>query len=112
MAELGKILAQFQNTVPATSEEIYLAPAGRLSKVESIFVCNIGANARTFDISVDKTGDNPGSPQSKDYLYYHRAIAGGETVAISTVIRMEAGDRMEGASDEAGVIFNVYGTEY
>lgn len=112
MAELGKILAQIENGTPDTSEEIYLAPAGRLSKVESIFVCNIDSSPRTFSISVDKGGDNPGVPENKDYLYFNHTIAGGETIAITTIIRLEAGDRMEGEANGEGVIFNVYGTEY
>ena len=112
MAELGKILAQKEFAVVDVSEELYVAPTGQLTKVESIFVCNKDTVAHTFDISVDKTGDNPLAPEPKDYLYYHYPIASYTTVAISVAIRMESGDRMEGASDSRHVIFNVYGTEY
>ena len=113
MAELGKILAQqIINDPPTGSQEIYLAPTGQLTKVESIFVCNTSGSARTFNISVDKTGDNPGVPQDKDYLYYQHTLGINETLAITTVIRLEGGDRMEAVADDVGVTFNVYGTEY
>jgi hypothetical protein len=112
MAEVGKALAQVVSDGVGISKELYVCPTGTYVKIESIFVCNQSTSPQWFTISVDKGGDNPGAPETKDFLYYAHTIAASETFVVNDIIRLEADDRVEGESETTQVVFNLYGMVY
>jgi hypothetical protein len=73
----------------ATEEDLYTVPTVAVSKIVSIFICNISATATSFRISHSVGG---GATDNKDYRYYDIAIPGNDTFLMTTPIFGNTGD--------------------
>lgn len=107
MADLAKLLGQ--NAPAATTEtDLYTVPGATNTTVSTIIVCNRGATAATFRISI---ADGGGATTNKDYLYYDLPLAANDSYAATLGITLEATDKVKVYASTANLSFNLFGVE-
>lgn len=107
MADLAKLLGQ---SAPAatTETDLYTVPAVTNTTVSSVVVCNRGASATTFRISI---ADGGGATANKDYLYYDVAIPAFDTFIATIGATLEATDKIKVYAGNGNLSFNAFGIE-
>jgi hypothetical protein len=75
---IGRCLGQVVS-VSTTEKVLYQVPYKTQSRIEAIFVCNRGAGASTFRISVNI---NKNATATLDYIYYDVSISGNNTMLL------------------------------
>lgn len=102
-----KVLGQL--AAAATTEgDIYTCPTDKDAIVNTITVCNRGASATTFRLSVSVAG---GATASKDYLYYDEPLPGNRTFVCTMGVTMAETDVLRGYAGSANVSFNAFGRQ-
>ena len=104
MAETLKVLGQINNT----AGDLYTVPPATSAMVSSIVVCNRGATATTFRISVRVAG---GVANDKQFLYYDVALPANDTFVCILGIGLATTDVITIASGAAQVSFTAFGEE-
>src|SRR5512144_2906041 len=104
MAETRKILGQL-NPGATSLTAVYTVPAATQSVVSSIMVCNKGATAATFRVSVAVAG---AGDNAKQYLYYDLALDAYDTFAATLGVTLGATDVVRGYASSADLVFNVF----
>lgn len=107
MTENYGILAQASPSA-TTLTSIYTVPAGRMSVISSIVVCNQSAGDKTFRLSVAKSAE---ANANKQYLTYDMPIEGNTTVTLQLGITLSAGDVVRVYISATTISFNLFGTE-
>jgi len=107
VAETLKVLGQSAPgaTTPA---DLYTVPPVTTAVLSSIVVCNRGATATTFRVSVAVAG---AATEDKQYLYYDVAIPANETFSATLGIGLGAADKVRGYAGNANLTFQVFGEE-
>ena len=107
MADLAILLGQ---AAPAatTETDLYTVPASTNTTVSSVVICNRGATAATFRISVT---DGGGATQNSDYLYYDLQLQANDTFVATIGATLEATDKIKVYASTANLSFNAFGVE-
>lgn len=107
MAVTRKVLGQ--SAPSATTEtELYTVPGATTAVVSTITICNRGASAATFRVSVSV---NDVATANKDYIYYDVALAANDTFAATMGITLGANDTIRVYASSANLSFNLFGQE-
>lgn len=110
MAQAYKILGQAA-TSATTLTDVYTVPSSPSTSqtvVSSIFVCNRGASATTFRISISPNGAADANSQ---YIAFDTPIAANDFVAITSGITMDASDIVRCYAGNANLTFSIFGSE-
>lgn len=102
-----KVLGQAA-PLATTETVIYAVAAGKEAVVSSIVVCNRGAAATTFRISVSSGG---GATASKDYIYYDLPIEAYDTFVLTGGLSLAASDVVRGYAGTANLSIGIFGNE-
>lgn len=107
MAEALKVLGQAA-LAATTLTDVYTVPASTSATVSTITVCNRGATAATFRISVAVAGaaDTPAQ-----YIYYDQALDAYSTYAATIGVTLAATAKIRAYASTANVSVNVFGIE-
>ncbi len=107
MADTLKVLGQA--TLAATTlTDVYTVPAARSATVSTIQVCNRGATAGTFRLSVAIAGaaDTPAQ-----YIYYDQALDANSSFSITVGITLATTDKIRAFASSANFSINIFGVE-
>ncbi len=106
-SEIRKVLGQAA-LAATTLTDVYAVPAATQAVVSSIAVCNKGAGAATFRVSiaVAAAADDP-----KQYIYYDMAIGGNVTIPVTIGIALGALDVVRVYGSSADFSVTVFGVE-
>ena len=107
MAETLKVLGQLA-AAATTAETLYTVPGATTAVVSSIVVCNRGATATTFRISIRVAG---AGADNKQYLYYDTIIPANDTFVATLGISLGAADVITTYAGAAQVTFQAFGEE-
>lgn len=91
-----------------TETDLYTVPASKEAVVSSIVVCNRGAAATTFRISVASGG---GATTTKDYLYYDLPIEAYDTFVLTGGLSLATTDKIKVYAGTANLSFSAFGNE-
>jgi hypothetical protein len=91
-----------------TETDLYVVPADHSAVISSLVVCNRGATAATFRISVSVAG---AATSNKDYLYYDLLIPPNETFVFTGGITMDETDEMRVYASTGNFSFSLFGQE-
>lgn len=93
----------------ATTETLlYTVPALTSTVASSISVCNRGATASTFRVSISVGG---GATANKDYLYYDVPIPANDTFIATIGITLATGDVVRVFGGNANLSFSLWGAQ-
>ena len=108
MATTYKILAQ--SAPVATTPTLLYGPVGTgISTVMStIAVCNRGATASTYRISLRQAGD---ADATKQYLVYDASVPANSTASYTLGITLAATDAVYVYSSSTNLTFQAFGSE-
>lgn len=108
MATNYKILAQSAPT--ATTPTLLYGPvgAGISTVISTIYVCNRGAAAASYRISVRQAGD---ADAPKQYLVYDASVPANSTATYTHGITLAATDAVYVYASNGNVSFNAFGSE-
>lgn len=107
MAQTLKVLGQVA-TSATTETDLYVVPASTTAAVSSVVVCNRGASATTFRISVSVDG---AVTANKDYLYYDVSIGANDTFIATIGITLGDTDKIRVYAGNANLSFTAFGAE-
>jgi len=107
VAETLKVLGQLA-AAATTAETLYTVPGATSAMVSSIVVCNRGATATTFRVSVRVAG---AGADNKQYLYYDVALPANDTFVASLGIGLATTDVVTTYAGAAQVTFSLFGEE-
>jgi hypothetical protein len=107
MPVVYKVLGQ-QAPSATTATALYTVPGSTEAIVSTITVCNRGAAAGTFRLSVRPNG---ATLANQHYIAYDAPIAAKETQSFSLGVTVDATDVVEVYGSSADFSFNAYGTE-
>jgi hypothetical protein len=107
MATAYKVLGQSAPSA-TTATDVYTVPSSTEAVVSTIFVCNRGATAATYRISVRPNG---ATQADQHYLAYDAVILANDSVAITVGTTMDAADVITVYASTANLSFNVFGSE-
>jgi len=102
-----KVLGQLAPSA-TTETELYEVPASTETVISSLAVCNRGASAATFRVSVSVGG---GATANKDYLYYDLLIPPNDTFIATSGFTMAAGDIMRVYCSNGSFSISLFGQE-
>ena len=107
LAYENKVLGQ---AAPAATmlTALYTVPASHSVKEAEILVCNRGATATTFRISVAVGGE---ADATKQYLYYDVPIDANDSFNASIGLTLAAGDVVRCYAGNANLSFTLFGSE-
>lgn len=107
MALTLKVLGQ-QAPAATTATDLYTVPGATSAVVSSLVVCNRGATATTFRVSVRVAG---AADATKQYLYYDTNVAKNDTFAATLGISLAATDVVTVYAGNANLSFSLFGQE-
>lgn len=107
MADTLKILGQAALAI-TTLTDVYTVPAARSATISTITVCNRGATATTFRLSVAIAG---AANTNAQYLFYDQAIDAYSTFTITIGMTLAATDKIRAYAASANVSVNIFGVE-
>jgi hypothetical protein len=107
MAVTRKILGQAAPNA-TTETDLYTVTNGATAIVSTITVCNRGATAATFRVSVSLDG---AATANKDYIYYDVTLAANDTFAATLGITLGDTDKIRVYASTANLSFNAFGQE-
>jgi hypothetical protein len=107
MATTIKVLAQVA-PLATTSTALYTVPALTSAVVSSLTVCNRGAAATTFRVSISVGG---GAIATKDYVYYDVIIPPQDTFIATVGLTLGAADIVRCYAGTADLSFQLFGQE-
>ena len=107
MATTLKVLGQ--SAPSATTETtLYTVPAATSTVASSLVICNRGAVADAFRVSVSVAG---GATATKDYLFYDLPIDANDTFIATIGIALAATDVVRVYAGTTSLSFNLFGQE-
>ena len=107
MANTYKILGQV-SPAATTQTDLYTVPAATSTVCSSISICNRGASATMFRVSVSQGG---AATANKDYIYYDVMLASNDTFIATIGVTLAATDKVRVYSGNSSLSFHLYGTE-
>lgn len=107
MPNAYKVLGQSAPSA-TTATTLYTVPSATEVVVSTITVCNRGATAGTFRISVRPDG---ASLANQHYIIYDASCASYDTITLTLGITMNASDVLEVYASSANFSFNAFGSE-
>ena len=107
MAETLKVLAQ---SAPAatTLTDVYTTPSLTSTTVSTLTVCNRGATAATFRISVAVNG---AADTAAQYIFYDQSLDAYSTYSATIGMTLAAADKIRAYASNANLSINVFGIE-
>lgn len=94
--------------VIGTADILYTCPADTATVVSTISVCNTGATAATYRISISTTT----SFVAAGYLVYNATVEPSETVFLTCGFTLDATNKyLLCSSSSSGVSFSAFGSE-
>jgi len=107
MTDTVKVLGE--SAPGATSlTDLYTVPAATSTTVSTITVCNRGATATTFRVSVAPAGAGDAASQ---YVYYDVPINENDTFATTVGLTLATTDKIRVYAGNANLTFAVFGVE-
>lgn len=103
----AKVLGQ-SAPLAVTETALYTVPAATQAIISSIVICNQGANATTFRLSVRVGG---GVTAAQDYIAYEITIGAQDTITMTLGLTMAATDVLRCFTTVATVSFSAFGQE-
>ena len=107
MATAYKVLGQSAPSA-TTATALYTVPSATETVVSTVTVCNRGASAGTFRISVRPNG---ASLANQHYLVYDASCASKDTITLTLGITIDATDVLEVYASSGDFSFNAFGSE-
>lgn len=107
MATAYKVLGQSAPSA-TTATTLYTVPSATETVVSTVTVCNRGATAGTFRISVRPNG---ATLADRHYLVFDASCASYDTITLTLGITMDASDVLEVYASSANFSFNAFGSE-
>lgn len=107
MADTLKVLGQAA-LAATTLTDVYTVPASKSTTVSTITVCNRGATAATFRVSVAVAGVADASSQ---YLFYDQALDPYSTFAVTIGVTLATTDKIRAYASNANLSINIFGVE-
>lgn len=107
MAEAIKVLGQL-NPAATTLTALYTVPANKVAVTSTLSVCEKGAAAATYRISVAVAG---AADNAKQYIVYDSALAANESKFLTIGLTLGTGDVVRVYASTANVAFNLFGAE-
>ena len=93
----------------ATTETLlYTCPASTGTVISTIVICNRGATAAMFRLSIAASG---GATNNKDYIYYDVTLGGNDTFAATFGITLSATDKVNVYASNTNLSFSIFGEE-
>lgn len=107
MADTFKVLGQ---SAPAATTEtlLYTVPALKSTTISTITVCNRGATAATFRVSISPAG---AATANQHYMYYDQTLSAYSTWAATLGITLATTDVIRIYASSANLSFNMFGVE-
>lgn len=102
-----KIIAQVDPGA-ATPTDLYTVPGATSFIGSTLFVCNRGASAATFRVSLSVAG---AATAAKDYIYYDVSIPANDTLALTAGLTMAVTDKMRVYASTSTISFSLFGSE-
>lgn len=107
MADTLKVLGQ--SALSATTlTDVYTVPSATNTTVSTITVCNRGATAVTFRVSIAVAG---AANTNAQYLYYDQELDANSTFTSTIGLTLGATDVVRAYASNANVSVNVFGVE-
>jgi hypothetical protein len=107
MATAYKVLGQSAPSA-TTATDLYTVPASTETVISTIFVCNRGATAATYRISIRPNGD---TQANQHYLAYDALLLANDSIAITVGCTLDAADVITVYASTANLSFNAFGSE-
>lgn len=107
MSNAYKILGQV-SPAATTETDLYTVPTFTSTVCSSMSICNRGATATTFRISISQAG---AATTNKDYLYYDVTLAGNDTFIATIGVTLATTDKVRVYAGNASLSFQIWGTE-
>lgn len=106
---MGSFAVLGQSAPAAVTEtDLYAVPRTAQAVVSSLVICNRGAVADTFRVSVSV---DAAVTATKDYLYYDLPISANDTFIATVGISLSALDVVRVYSGTGNLSFNLFGTQ-
>lgn len=102
-----KVLGQSAPSA-TTATALYTVPSATETVVSTVTVCNRGASAGTFRISVRPDG---ASLANQHYIVYDASCAAKDTITLTLGITIDASDVLEVYASSGDFSFNAFGSE-
>lgn len=107
MAETFKILGQAA-LAATTLTDVYTVPAATSASISSVIVCNRGATATTFRISLAIAGAGDATAQ---YLYFDTPIEANDTFIATIGVTLATTDVLRAFAGNTSLSVNVVGVQ-
>lgn len=107
MATTYKILGQVQPTL-GTNTTLYTVPSATSTVISTLTICNAGLNAGTYNVAVRQAG---ASLTGAQYIAFSASLNPGDTSALTMGMTLAATDVVTVYSSNAGLSFNLFGSE-
>lgn len=107
MATAYKVLGQSAPSA-TTATALYTVPSATETVVSTVTVCNRGASAGTFRVSVRPDG---ASLANQHYVVYDASCAAKDTITLTLGITIDASDVLEVYASSGDFSFNAFGSE-
>lgn len=107
MATAYKVLGQSAPSA-TTATDLYTVPSATETVISTIFVCNRGATAATYRISIRPNG---AAQANQHYLAYDALLLANDSIAITVGCTLDATDVVTVYASTANLSFNAFGSE-
>jgi hypothetical protein len=107
MATAYKVLGQSAPSA-TTATDLYTVPASTETVVSTIFICNRGATAATYRISIRPNG---ATQADQHYIAYDALLLANDSIAITVGCTLDAADVITVYASTANLSFNAFGSE-
>lgn len=108
MAIHYKVLGQVVPSASNTWTQIYAVPTGKEAICSSLTVANLTTDDVLYRMRIRVTGE---AANNKQIIVYDTASAAGISQALQLSMTMSAGDIVEIYAGDAGMAFNLFGSE-
>lgn len=110
MADELKVLGQISPSA-TTYTTLYTVPNLAQTTVSSILICDQGSGATAYRISVHIAGADTGSPTTKQFLFFDKALASKATDVHVLGMTLNQSDVIQVYADDADISFTMFGVE-
>ena len=107
MATAYKVLGQSAPSA-TTATDLYTVPSATETVVSTIFICNRGATAATYRVSIRPNG---ATQANEHYIAYDALLLANDSIAITVGCTLDATDVITVYASTANLSFNAFGSE-
>lgn len=103
-----KVLGQQVAAAAAAFVTLYTVPAATQAIASTLSICNTGAAAVTYRVSVRPAG---AAQANKHYIVFNAALNPGDSILLTLGITLAATDVVSVSASTVDVAFSLFGTE-